>query len=116
MTAPPNIGDRPTSGHYKLKRVRGGPWVAVRIWLDADRRDPDFPEYALDRSPVWRAERDGREVEIAQVWPFASNHPIDVDEYRYLLSDARHARLFRPGAPEANPEQAVDLGNMPSLF
>lgn len=116
LPKPPNIGDHPSAGHFKVKRVRGGPWVAVRIWLDDDRRDPDFPDLPLDRSPVWRAERDGREVDIEKVWPFAANHPIDVDEYRFLLADARHARLYRPGAPEAYPERTVDLGEMPSIF
>lgn len=110
------IGDLPVAGHYKTKLVRGGPWLAVRIWHDVDRRDPDFPDEHLDRSPIWRAELDSREVALEKVWPFCAKHPIDRSEYLYLLADRDHARRHRPESPEANPERPVDLSKTPPLF
>ena len=110
------IGDEPAAGFYKIKIIRGGPWLGVRIWYDDDPRDPDFPDIPLDRAHIWRAERDGREVDVSAVWPFAANHPIDAAEYAYLLGDAAHARAHRPFDPEANPGEAVDLGRIKPIF
>ena len=112
----PSFGDQPIAGYYQHRLVRGGPWLAVRIWHDVDRRDPDFPDEQLDRSPIWRAELDGREVEIEKVWPFCAKRPIERSDYVYLLADRDHARRHRPDSPEANPERGVDLGSMRPLF
>lgn len=118
--APPSpwapIGDEPVAGYYKTRRVRHGIWVAVRLWLDADRHEPGVPENKLDRAPIWRAELDGVEVEFDKVWPWAKLIVIDRAEYRFLLADAAHARAHRPDSPEANPTKAVDVGSMPALF
>lgn len=110
------IGDAPIAGLYKIRRVRRGPWVGVRIWHDDNRFEPGNPENRLDRSSIWRAERDGEEVELARVWPHASFNPIDKSEYLFLLRDASHARQNRPGSPEANPTKTVDVGAMPAIF
>ena len=110
------IGDYPVAGRYKIKRVRNGPWVAVRIWHDTDRHEPGNPDNPLDRSPIWRAERDGQEVDLDDVWPFAEKNPIDRAEFRYLLADASHARRHRPDDPEANPTKVVDVGSIATIF
>ena len=108
--------DGPRAGYFKMPMVRRGAMVAVRIWLDTDRRDPDFPDLPLDRSPIWRAELDGVEVEVARVWPWCDRNRIDAGEFRYLLADASHARQHRPGSPEANPERAADIESMAPIF
>ena len=110
------IGDQPVAGYYKTRRVRRVPWIGVRLWLDTDRHEPGNPENKLDRSPVWRAELDGLEVELDKVWPWAKLIVIDRDEHRFLLADATHARAHRPDSPEANPTKAVDVSTMPAIF
>lgn len=109
-------GDTPNAGLYKIRRVRHGPWVGVRLWFDTDRTEPGNPENKLDRSAIWRCEIDGQEVELLRAWPQCERNPVDRKEYRWLLADASHARRHRPAAPEANPTHAVDIGSMPALF
>ncbi len=106
--------DGPQAGYFRVRLVRKGPWVAARVWLDDDRFEPGNPENRLDRSPIWRAEIGGREVEVERVGPYAQS--IEFSEYRYLLANADHAAKYRPASPEANPNQGVDLNSMPPIF
>jgi hypothetical protein len=109
-----HYSDVPGVGYYKVRQVRGGPWIAARIWLDDDRYEPGNPENRLDRSPILRAEIGGEEVEVERIGVYAET--IDVAEYQFLLASARHADKHRPESPEANPKQGVDLGAMKPIF
>lgn len=100
-------GDTPAAGFYKIRMVRNGPFVPVRIW-HGPSRDPVTGEL-LDRSHLWHAERRGRIIEIHHVWPWAGRFPIDEREYNYMLSLVTWADDHAPQAPEATPRQPVDF-------
>ncbi len=74
--------DTPRAGYYRKRRVKDGPWAAVRIWHDASR-----PE----RSAIWRAEMDMVEVPIDDVWPYCQ--PADRETYLYLLANPDCLRI-----------------------
>lgn len=101
-------GDEPRAGFYRLRQVKGGPWVGVRIW-HGPPVDPERPLRLLDRSWRWQACLDGRRCPVDRVWPWCVAEPIDRPTYRYLLALGRWARAYAPGAPEANPGSRVNF-------
>lgn len=103
--------DEPVVGFYRVRMVRNGPWVPVRIWRGPPI-DPDTGE-ELDRSWRYFAERDGKLVEVDRVWPWCGRHPISEQEFQFLRQRSEHARHFRPDDPHANPRQSIDLLSAP---
>lgn len=104
----------PDPGFYRMKRVRGGVWCAVRIW-HGPPHDPDTGE-ELDRSWRWQATLDGEPVELRVVWPYCAREPIDQTEHDYLVSLRAWAVEHAPETPEAAPRQRVDLDSMKPPF
>lgn len=104
----------PLPGFYKQRLRRGGPWVAVRIWLEPGERDLETGELLSD--DVIRARRDGRDVDPFQVWPGCASHPIDEAEHRYLDEGAAWDREHDPEAPAANPGRPVDINRTKPVF
>lgn len=83
------LADQPQAGWYKRRLVRGGPWVAVRIYLD-EARDPETGE-PMDRPTRWLCEADGRAAEEFDHWPWVAGHSFhEIDIANFLgLSDRR---------------------------
>jgi hypothetical protein len=106
----------PLAGHYKMKLVKGGPWVPVRIWCGPSH-DPVTGE-VLDRSWLWQAQVDGGPFEDAfhRAWPYCAGHPITDTEYNYMRDVTLWAKEYAPEQPEAAPRQRIDLNRMPTLF
>lgn len=96
------------AGFYRMKLVRNGPWVPVKVWF-GQPPDPDHPGELLDRSLRWQCEVDGLEADVDQVWPIVAGRQIDENEYRYLIAVVHHAKTWDPQYPESTPEQAIDL-------
>jgi hypothetical protein len=80
---PPVFEDEPQCGWYRMQMVRGGPWLAVRIWCEADI-DPETGELADDERLL--CEINGI-AERRLPWPRCANKPITQDAYRALLHD-----------------------------
>ena len=103
----------------RMKRVSGGAWVAARIHRTCHCTINSYPEdcsphpwrITCDRYPQLEAEIDGRPADVDRVW--TSGEDIDEAEYRYLLADLDHARLYRPDSPEANPFKPTDFNTLP---
>ncbi len=102
----------------RMKRVRGGAWLAARIHRTChctpnggDESAPHAWRDTCDRYPHLDAEIDGRPADVDRVW--TSGEDIDKAEYAYLIADREHARLYRPESPEANPHRAVDFSTLP---
>lgn len=112
MTAP-NPG-QPIAGYYRMRLVRGGPFVPVRIYFGPSF-DPATGEWC-DRSHFWRAILDGEQADIWRVWPACSGRPICEGDYRYMRAMSAHARAHEPGLPQANPTAPINLGAMRALF
>ena len=107
----------PEPGHYQIKRVKGGVWVPVLVY----RPCPFDPwGWWVDRYYPLRIRLDGRVAEdfghevLMQRWAYL--RPIDEEEYEYLVELHGWARAHAPYLPEANPNEAVDLGKMEPIF
>lgn len=98
---------KPEPGFYRIRMVKGGPWVPVRIVaaLRAKRRRVVFYAYLGDKV-----------VDIDRVWPRAYGNKIEKSEWEYMLKLGRWASAYEPDNPAAQPTKAVDLNKQPSLF
>ena len=93
----------PEAGWYRMKRVKGGPWVAVQIVCERDL-DDETGELAAPERLI--AIFDGARCDAAAVWTYVQ--PISHDEYRALVeragTDDRMAATMVP----------VDLASTPT--
>lgn len=101
----------PQAGFYKRVLVKGGPYVAARIWraphIDLETNEPSGME-------VLHCEVGGRARDPFAEWVRLSMTPIKRGDYNYEIKDAEHARMFRPGDPKANPRKRPDLLKSPA--
>jgi hypothetical protein len=102
----------PISGHYKMRLGKKAAWSAVRIWLGQFIDDNGDPRGMF----CWRAEINGREVDIHDAWPYCAGRRIDKAEYDYMRSVHEWAASDAPHSPEANPRKPVDFIRMPTIF
>ena len=77
MTKDLPLNDTPIEGFYRLKLVRGGPWVSVRIWYGTIGEE--------DRTPQWQCLVNGTEADIWEIWPWVGGREITEAEYAKLL-------------------------------
>jgi hypothetical protein len=110
----PHHVDTPTAGHYKMRMVRNGPFVPVRIWFGPPH-DPDTGE-EMDRSHRWQAEIGGKEAAIERTWPWCAKNPIAEADYRYMRGVQQWATEHAPHEPEAAPREAVNINALKPLF
>jgi len=87
----------PEPGLYKLRTMRGGPWVRARITRTCHctiggERPHEWTD-DCDRFPRLTAFIDGNSVPLWRVWPYG--RPVDADEY---------ARIGSPVTREAENE------------
>jgi hypothetical protein len=121
----PRLLIRPEPGFYAMRRDRGAPLVSALIYQLCPMVVPQpgvfggpHPEdwcRPLDRSPLLRAQIDGREASLDAVWTARSLRPVSAAEYRFRLGPLRHWAQ-RTGMPEARSRQRVQLADLPSLF
>jgi len=106
----------PIAGLYKMKLVKGGPWVTVEIWYGPPH-DPATGEI-MDRSFRWQARVDGGDAEdpLRRAWPYCSGQPLTDSEFRYMRDTAKWAKDFAPDQPEAKPRDKIDLNRLSPLF
>jgi hypothetical protein len=69
----------------------------------------------LDRSPIFRAQIDGRAVPIDRVWTARSLQPISATEYAFRIGPLRQWARANPLMPEARPMSPVNLAQLPPL-
>lgn len=94
--APATHEGEPQCGWFKTRLVRGGPWVAVRIWCDREV-DPDSGE--LTAPEVLRCEVDGERRRAESIWTFltpisrAEFEDLSTRKMRVAAMAATHAKL-----------------------
>jgi hypothetical protein len=93
----------PEPGFYRMRLVKAGPWVPVKIWLEDGDRDPETNELMSDQ--VLRAKVGDKERDPLKIW--TSLWDITEEEYYFLLSRAQWAVAHDPTAPEANPKRPI---------
>ncbi len=109
----------PRPGFFKMRLVRGGPFVGAEI-RHGPAHDPETGE-ELDRSWMWEALINGKHVRqpagdplnagVFRVWE--SGTEITEAEYRYLIADADWCAKHAPSEPQAQPTRAVRIGELP---
>ena len=109
-------GDAFVSGFYLHVR-RGAVSLPVSVWF-GPLVDLENDEPVMDRS--WRWQRAGADelvddervadpmFRMTDVWPRALAHPIDEQEYEYLMERIRHARGYMPSSPYARRKGRID--------
>lgn len=105
----PRRVDQPEPGFFRIKLVKGGAPVAAAIYHDADgwHAEIDGKKLPAAEDP-WHAEG------LARTWHYGIMVPEE--EYRFMLARAAHAREHDPTHPTANPEQPINLADLPPLF
>jgi hypothetical protein len=117
---------RPKPGFYVMRPGRGGPIAPAIIWQLCPMVLPQpnavsgpHPEdwcRPLDRSPVLRAQINGKPVPIDRVWTARSLRPIRATEYAFRIGPLQQWARSGPTMPEANPDRPVNLASLPPLF
>lgn len=103
--------DEPSPGFFRIRLVKGGPWVAAEIRRGEDK--------------VWTGLIDGKPGETSSADPAAasdvfriwhSGEFIPEHEHAYLVQRAQWCRIHQPDSPEANPTRPIDIGRQPPAF
>lgn len=98
---------QPVAGYYRMKLVRGGPFVGIRIWHGAPREP--WTGDIMDRAPCWNAQANGEWIDFERVWPVCTADPIDEATYRELCALKRDALAAGDAySAFATPKKAVD--------
>lgn len=91
----------PEGGFYRMRLVRGGPLVGIRLWY-GQPLEP-WTREAMDRAHCWNAEANGKFVELDRVWPVCAGDPIDEREYKFLTARTAYAEKHDGYDPAATP-------------
>jgi len=107
----PPIHDEPQPGWFKRKLVRGGPFVAVEIWMEQPVEDGELlaPE-------VLRCEIDGVAADPHDQWTYVADNPISEAQFRHMRADARWVKAHAPDEPAASPREPINLLRAPIPF
>ena len=114
MMADPIDINEPQEGFYRRRLVRGGPWVAARIWWVRGDSDQESGHHMSD--DVLHCVVNGRNRNPYHEWLYLSGQPITEAEFNFMVDDAAHARAHRHDDPKAHPDKPINLGKMRSIF
>jgi hypothetical protein len=105
----PRRVDQPEAGHFKMRLVPGGPFVAAKIERDGR---------------LWRAVINGEAfpaapdpvdaLHVFAVWH--SGRTITVDEYAHMLRVAEWAQRDAPDHPAAKPRERINIAGKPPII
>lgn len=122
MTEEARYVGRPEPGFYRVRLVRGGPWVAAQIIL-APTPDPWVPDNPMDRPCYWSVVVNGEPSKLTEMVPdkdvwkvYEWGERIDRETYDLMLAQAEWDRKYDPASPLANPDKRVDLRSAPVIF
>lgn len=76
----------PECGWFKTKLIKGGPWVAARIWIE---REIDIETGELTAPEVYRCEVDGERRNPENAWIRICKNPITKAEYLALVASKK---------------------------
>lgn len=117
---------RPQPGHYIVKLMSRGPPLPALIYQRCpmvlpqpgapDGPHPDDWCRPLDRSPVLRAQINGRHVPLDRVWTSRSLRLVSAAEYAFRMGPLRHWARSHARTPAAAPHRPVNLAILPPLF
>ena len=102
-TGPKRQIGQPEPGYYKRRLVGGGPWVAVRFYLEDGEMRVEVD------GTTHRA--DGQRHDPHELWPLS--WPSTEEEYKFFAQVREWAKRFAPHHPAARPRERIDLGALP---
>jgi hypothetical protein len=111
--------DRVSPGCFKLKRIRGGPWVAALI-LYSEMPEGGYWSAVINgrASPLYAARADGQcpndAPEVWDVWHHGRE--ITPEDYRLMLAVKSWAEEKMPEHPAAKPGRKIDISRSDPLF
>lgn len=119
--SPPRRIDDVRPGHYRVRRVRNGPWIAAEIIVDngmvfvTEDGTPSFEGLRLTELAdiIVEATVDGEAFRHPVLRCLWFGVPIDRAEYQHLITLAAWARQNAPSHPAANPDKPIDMGRVP---
>lgn len=101
----PGHESEPQPGWYKRRLVRGGPFVAARVWYHQDVDDAG----ELLGEPVLRCSVDGRSTDPLDTWTWIMGHPIEPEEYDRLIAPApQHERASGAVSPVVDATKPIN--------
>jgi hypothetical protein len=110
--------DRPQPGLYAVRLAKGAVELGAEIRF-APTADPDFPDNAMDRSPLWAALVDGQPDPDASPSPsdtcwnvYLYGRRIDEAEYRFLMATTDWHRSHTSDSPHVSPTKKIDLNRL----
>lgn len=78
-------------GFFKVRRFRhadyakaDAPWLPARVWVEGGDIDPETGMLLSDEK--WRAEIDGKQVNLWKTWHRIRTYPISEEEWRWLTA------------------------------
>lgn len=91
LAAPARIGfdpDTPVTGCYRIRLRKGGPPVALRIWLGPSI-DPATGEEVQERGFRWQCSINGGDrVPVEDWWPGCARDPISQAEHDRIVAES----------------------------
>ena len=108
------IINRPEPGFFKMRLVKGGPWVPALVYRPCPlEMHPETFQW-IDRVYHLEAEIDGMAANVDRIW--TSGQRITAAEYLYMKADRVWVRQYAPHLPEARPEETMDINKLPPIF
>lgn len=105
----------PEPGFFEVRlRKRPAVWVSAIIYRPCPIEWEPETLQAIDRWSHLEAEINSEPVDPERV--LRSGHRVSMARYLYLRDDREWARQHAPQSPEANPHQAVDVGELDPIF
>lgn len=105
--------ETPVAGCYRIRLTKGGPFVALRIWL-GHPIDPATGEELTERGLRWQCRLNGTEfVPVEDYWPGCAKHRISPHEYARIC---RLSRTMDPKHPFYDPKRPINRMAAPVPF
>lgn len=105
--------ETPAPGFYRIRKVKGGPFVAVRIWL-GHPLDPATGEELKERGMRWQCQLNGCElVPVEDYWPGVAKHAISQADHDRICA---LSRTMNPKHPFYDPRRRIDRLTAPVPF
>lgn len=101
---PPRYMNEPQCGFYKMRKVKNGPWVPVRLYIE---REVDLQTGELASDEIVRAEVNGLDAgDPVTIWTYLT--PISRAEFDHLADyRLRNSRML-------DTNRKVDLSDAPT--
>lgn len=96
----------PQCGFYRARLVRGGPWVAARIWVESYKDPVTGLDSGMDRI---FCTVDGKHRDPVEWFTRLAMYPMKMSEFDFETADSAHAKAYRPDDPKADPSKPIDL-------